>query len=259
MPKRRKRWLTSDLFAELEKGNDRAVSRAISILHDNRSRRRTLKPLLASTPRFSHRVGFTGAGASGKSTLIGGLSRQWGTEGKCTGILAIDPTDQDTGGAQLGDRTRMNENYLEPWFFLRSLATRNDKRGLVKRLDEMLLVFDAAKKDFAIVETIGAAQDAVAIRKFVDTLVLVLIPTGDAVTYGKAGLTDLADIFVVNHADFPGAQRSADELRSHINLFRKGGGWKPPVLLTQAQKRQGIAELAQAITKHGDYLRSQQP
>lgn len=254
MPKRKKRVTTLDLLEAIERGEDRAVSQAISILHDNRPQRRALKPLLAQTPRFSHRIGITGPAAGGKSTLIGALSRQWGNDGKCTGILAIDPTDHATGGAQLGDRTRMTDNYLEPWFFLRSLATRNDTRGLVKRLDELLLVFDAAKKDFAVVETIGAAQDAVAIRQYVDTLVLVLIPTGDAVTYGKAGLTDRADIFVVNYSDFPGAQRSADELRSHINLFRKKDSWKPPVLLTNAHQRQGIDGLAEAIEKHRIHL-----
>lgn len=254
MPPRRKRLTTRDLIARIAQEDDRAVSRALSIIHDNRPQRPALLKELRKRPRHAHRIGVTGAQGVGKSTLITALTRYWGAGGKSSGVLAIDPTDPKTGGAQLGDRHAMISNFLEPWFFCRSLATRGEENGIVKRLDEMLLVFDTAKKDIAIVETIGAAQNDVVIRNYVDTLILVLVPTGNALTYEKAGLVDVADIFLCNRANSPGAQQSIEALRSVINLYRGKEEWKPLVIPVSPFAQEDIAKVADAIKHHYAHL-----
>lgn len=242
-------------FEAILRGEDRAVARAISILENDLPQTTELLQFLETVPKRAHRIGITGPQASGKSTLLGCFGEKWLAEGKKVGVVAIDPSSYKTGGAFLGDRPRMPKNIIMAKnFFFRSMATRGNEHGLVDRLDSLLDVFDAAGKDIIAVETIGASQNEIAIRRYVATLVLVLLPTGDSVTYDKAGLMEAADIFVLNYGDLPTADSSFRQLCESLHTHEKSGEWNTPAFRTVAINNAGVQEVTAALQAHHDFL-----
>lgn len=249
--------MTAISFDAILRGEDRAVAKAISAIENDSPEAPELLEFLAHVPKRAHRIGFTGPQASGKSTLIGCITGQWLAEGKNIGIIAIDPSSHKSGGAFLGDRVRMPQRHIGEKFFFRSMATRGNEHGIVNWLDAIMDVLDAAGKNIIAVETIGTSQNEIAVRQYVGTLVVVLLPTGDEITYSKAGLMEAGDIFVLNYGDLPTADSSFRQLREVLNTQEKSGGWEAPGLCTIAARNEGIQEVVTAIQAHHDFLKRQ--
>lgn len=188
-------------------------------------------------------VGITGPPGAGKSTLVSALAAALRAQGKTLAILAVDPSSRKTGGAILGDRIRMQQHHGDPGIFIRSMATRGLTGGLARATADMARLMDAAGKDYVIVETVGVGQDEVEVAEMADVTVVMLVPgMGDDVQAVKAGIMEIADLFVVNKADQPGADRVVRELSE--------SGWTAPVLRTVATEGKGIEELVAAIERH---------
>jgi len=247
---------TKDPLAEsVAAGRYRALGQAISLVesHDERASR-----LLAELyPRTGHAriLGITGSPGAGKSTLVAAMTRHYRKQGKRVGIIAVDPTSPFTGGAILGDRIRMADLYTDRGVFIRSMATRGFLGGLAKATNDVVDILDAAGFDLVLVETVGVGQDEVEVVRTVQTNLVVLVPgMGDDIQAIKAGIMEIGDIFVVNKADRPGADKTVTEVTMMMSLVEEHGDWVPPIVKTVASKREGIAELDEAIVKHYDYL-----
>ncbi|AQV98440.1 kinase [Cupriavidus necator] len=203
----------------------------------------------------ARRIGMTGAPGAGKSTLLGHLAMARASKGRL-GVLAVDPSSPRSGGAILGDRIRMDELGTSPELYIRSLGSRGTSDGLADNLPEMLDAMDDFGFAEVLLETVGVGQTEYAARAQVDTLVLLLLPdSGDMVQAMKAGIMEMADIFVVNKADLPGAQRMATDIRRIGALTRHApGAWVPPVLLTAASRPASVSALSDAIDQHQAWL-----
>ena len=203
----------------------------------------------------ARRIGLTGAPGAGKSTLAGYLARHR-APGRRLGILAIDPSSPRTGGAILGDRIRMDELQGMSELYIRSIGSRSTADGLSDNLPEMLDLMDEFGFDEVLLETVGVGQVEYAARAQVDTLVLLLLPeSGDVVQAMKAGIMEMADIFVINKADLPGAQKMAADIKRIASLARhEEGAWRPSVLLVSSSKPESIAELSDEIERHHAWL-----
>ncbi len=236
-------------------GERRAIGRAISMVEDGGSDLEALSAgIYARTGRAST-VGLTGAPGVGKSTLATGLVRLERATGRSVAVLAIDPTSPYTGGALLGDRVRMQEHATDPGVFIRSMATRGHLGGMALAAPEAVRVLDAAGYEEIVVETVGVGQAEVDVAAATDTAVVVLAPgMGDAVQMAKAGILEIADVFVVNKADRDGAGDVVRELRQMLHLGA-ARAWDPPILRTTAGTGDGIDELGAAITEHRGFLR----
>jgi LAO/AO transport system kinase len=284
--------VTDELVAGVLAGQRRAVARAISLVenasaaHEETEARKVLAALFPHTGR-AHIVGVTGPPGSGKSTLVNALTlyfRQGGSDqpAKTVGIVAVDPTSPFSGGAILGDRIRMRDLSGDPGIFIRSMASRGNLGGLAWATSDAVKVLDAAGFDLVIVETVGAGQAEVDIARTAHTTLVVEVPgLGDDVQAIKAGILEIADVFVVNKADLEGADHAVMALRMMLDL-NSGGvhavmhhgrlmqvaeqttpskkaqksakAWRPPIHKTVATRREGIKELAQAIVSHQTYL-----
>jgi LAO/AO transport system kinase len=208
---------------------------------------------LADAPGRAHRVGITGPPGAGKSTLTGALIRYWRDLGRSVAVVAVDPSSPRTGGALLGDRIRMESVALDPGVFIRSMATRGALGGLARGTRAVSDVLDAAGFDIVIVETVGVGQTELDVVSATDTTVLVLVPeSGDGIQALKSGLMEVADVFAVNKADRPDADRMVGEIRLALKLgdHRSHESWVPPVVSTVATSAQGIEELAREIGRH---------
>lgn len=201
---------------------------------------------------FARRIGLTGAPGAGKSSLIGHLVRQRLASGQRLGVLAVDPSSPRTGGAILGDRVRMDDLVDDERLYIRSLGSRRTGDGLADNLPEMLDLMDTFDFDEVLLETVGVGQAEHAVRAQVDTVVLVLLPdSGDAVQAMKAGIMEMADIFVVHKCDLPGAQRAATDLRRVAALQPPAAqDWVSPILLTSCEQPDSLAALSSAIDQH---------
>ena len=196
-------------------------------------------------------LGITGPPGAGKSTLVDALVRAIRREGKTVGILAVDPSSRISGGAILGDRIRMQAHHADAGVFIRSMATRGSMGGVARATADLALLLDAARRDYVIIETVGVGQDEVEIAGVADLTVLVLVPgMGDDVQAIKAGIMEIADIFVINKADHPGAERVEQEIHGVLSLRNRADGWMPPVLRTVATEGSGVEELLDAIRKY---------
>lgn len=216
---------------------------------------RTLKTLYRHTGRATI-LGITGAPGAGKSTLVDRVTEHLRQEGKSVGIVAIDPTSPFSGGAILGDRIRMQKHALDEGVFIKSLATRGHLGGLSKSTIDIVNVMDAMGKDVVIIETVGVGQDEVEIVKVAHTnLVLVVPGMGDDIQAMKAGILEIADIFVVNKSDREGADKTRRELETMVgmNTYREGE-WAPPVMAAVAQTGAGISELLSEVEKHREFI-----
>ena len=203
----------------------------------------------------SYVIGITGAPGTGKSTLTDRLTTHYRQQGFSVGVLAVDPTSPFTGGAFLGDRIRMQKHYLDAGVFIRSMATRGTSGGLTRMTKSAVRIMDAAGFDVILLETVGVGQTEVEVMQVADSIVVVLVPEGgDAIQTLKAGLIEIADIFVINKADRDGASRLATSLEATLHLAAQQPAWRPPVLQTQANAGQGIDILEQTIARHREDL-----
>jgi LAO/AO transport system kinase len=274
----------SSLFSRFREGKVLALARAISTVEDERAGFQDLLHAIMSVGPTARRVGFTGPPGAGKSSLVAAAAATFREREERVGVVAVDPTSPYSGGALLGDRIRMNELATDPGIFIRSMATRGSLGGLATTSKEVIDLVDAFGFDHVLVETVGVGQSELEITAAADTVVVVLVPeSGDGIQAMKAGLMEIADIFVVNKADRPGAARLVKEIRQAMHL-RAGrglagipahhgvdlaklakreetedapvpdGGWQIPVLSTVAQDGQGVPELLEAIAAHRTWL-----
>jgi LAO/AO transport system kinase len=233
---------------QIRGGDVLSISRALTAIEDRAPEAEDLlRELFPGTGR-AYRVGITGAPGTGKSTLVDRLAGHYRREHLQVGILAVDPSSPFTGGAILGDRVRMQGHAQDEGVFIRSMATRGFLGGLAQATADAALLLDAAGKDFVLVETVGVGQGEVDIVRLADCTVVVLIPgMGDDVQNLKAGVMEIGDVFVLNKADRPGAERFEQQLRAILGLVPERDGWRPPVVRTIATENAGIRELAAAI------------
>jgi LAO/AO transport system kinase len=241
----------SSLSGRVLAGDPRAVARAISLIEDESALgAEVIRRVFGHTGR-AYLVGITGAPGSGKSTLVDRLIGELRQAGKSVGVVAVDPTSPFTGGAILGDRVRMQSHVSDAAVFIRSMATRGNLGGLSRASSDAALVLDAAGKDIVLIETVGVGQDEVDIVRTADISIVTLVPgTGDEVQALKAGIMEIADIFVVNKADRDGADRTAASVDAMLSLESYAEGrWRPPVVKTEATTGKGVPELVGEIER----------
>jgi LAO/AO transport system kinase len=273
---------TDDIATALERGDTAALARAISLVENQRD---GFEDLLASVHArlgngTSRRIGVTGPPGAGKSTLLAQLVQRYRAANLRVAVIAVDPTSPYTGGALLGDRIRMDSVSVDPGVFIRSMATRGSQGGLATTTAEVADVLEAFGFDRVIIETVGVGQTELDVARAADTTVLVLVPeSGDGIQALKAGVMEIADVFVVNKGDRPGADKLRQEIQVMLgirrgNAFRhitphhhptakadgrhdgKADGWEPPVVTTVAVKGEGVDDLLQALERHHAWLES---
>jgi LAO/AO transport system kinase len=243
------------LVSRIRAGELRALSRAISTV-ENRTREST-ELLKALFPYSGNAllIGMTGAPGAGKSTLVDQMAREYRKQCKTIGIVAVDPTSPFSGGAILGDRIRMQSHHADKGIYIRSMATRGSLGGLASTTADVATVLDASGRDMVMIETVGVGQDEVDIVRLADVTIVVLVPgMGDDVQTIKAGIMEIADIFVINKSDREGSERVEREIRAMQSLAVRHDNWIPPIVKTVACEGTGIKELLAAIEKYREYL-----
>ena len=245
------------LVSAAQSGDPRALGRLISLAENGSPHLRGVATLIAPRTGQARVIGLTGAPGVGKSTITGALVRAYRDRGLRVGVLAVDPTSPFTGGALLGDRVRMQDHATDSGVFIRSMASRGHLGGLSWAAPQALRILEAAGFDVVMIETVGVGQAEVAIASLADsTLVIVAPGMGDSVQAAKAGILEIADIFVVNKSDRPGAQEAIRDLRTMLAMARYDeGGWKPPIVATTAMSGEGIDDLVGRLDAHGEWLR----
>ncbi|MFC5996610.1 methylmalonyl Co-A mutase-associated GTPase MeaB [Pseudonocardia hispaniensis] len=248
-----------DLVARARRGEARAVARLISMVENASPQLREVAAALAPYTGRAQVVGLTGAPGVGKSTSTSALVAALRRQHKRVGVLAVDPSSPFSGGALLGDRVRMGEHATDDGVFIRSMATRGQLGGLAWSTPQALRVLDAAGCDVVLVETVGVGQSEVDVVSLADTTIVLLAPgMGDGVQAAKAGILEIADIFVVNKADRDGAAQTARDLRYMVSLGdrRNGDGdiWTPPIVRTVASRGEGVDEVVAAVDAHRAWL-----
>ena len=239
----------------LRSGDPRALARAISAVENHAPE--WIELLKELFPHTGHAltIGLTGSPGAGKSTLVDQLAKLYRKEDKRIGIIAVDPTSPYTGGAILGDRIRMQDHFSDPGIYIRSMATRGSLGGLARATADVSLVLDAAGRDIVMIETVGVGQDEVDIVRVADITIVILVPgMGDDVQTIKAGIMEIADIFVINKSDHEGSERVEKEIRALQSLAARQDGWVPPVVKTVATNSAGVQELAETIRKYQEFL-----
>jgi GTPase len=237
------------LIKEIRRGNARAIAKAISLAENDPVVAQKLMRQVFARRKDAVVLGVTGAPGTGKSTLVDQLIGRLRSQGRKIGIVAVDPSSPFSGGAILGDRIRMMRHSADANVFIRSMATRGHLGGLAKATGEAIAIFEAAGKDFVLVETVGVGQDEVEVVKLADLVLVVLTPdAGDEIQTFKAGIMEIADIFVINKADHPGSEKMERQLRAMLDLGLADRD-KPPVVKTVATKGKGIDEVISEVSR----------
>ena len=245
----------AELITRMRQGDVRALARAVSLVENDAPSARQILSCCFPYSGSAVRIGVTGSPGAGKSTLVDGLVRRYRAQPVTVGVVAVDPTSPYTGGAILGDRIRMQEHDSDPGFYMRSMATRGSLGGLARTSADVAVVIEAKGKDRLLLETVGVGQDEIDIVRLADVTIVVLVPgMGDDVQSIKAGIMEIADIFVVNKSDRDGADRLEKEVRAMQSLASHHGSWIPPVVRTIASKGAGIEELVQAVEQFWSWL-----
>ena len=237
-------------------GDPRALARAITTVENRRPESAALLKALFPFSGRARLIGLTGSPGSGKSTLVDQLAKQYRKQGRTLGIIAVDPTSPFSGGAILGDRIRMLGHHGDSGIYIRSMATRGSLGGLARTTADVATVLDASGKDLVLIETVGVGQDEVDIVRLADITLVVLVPgMGDDVQSIKAGIMEIADIFIINKSDREGAERVEREVRAMQSLARRSDNWVPPIVKTVASEGIGITDLAGAIADYDAFMR----
>ncbi|CUS85389.1 LAO/AO transport system kinase [Candidatus Kryptonium thompsonii] len=244
-----------EFVQKITDGNFKAISKAISLVENEHDEAKELLKKIYKYTGKAYKVGITGPPGAGKSTLVFQLTKLLRNEGKKVGIIAVDPTSPLTGGSLLGDRVRMSELALDDGVFIRSMATRGSLGGLSKKAIEAGDILDAAGFDYVIFETVGVGQSELDIVKAADTVVVVLVPeSGDSIQAMKAGLMEIADIFVLNKSDREGADIAANAIKSVLSFRMRKDEWEVEVIKTIGNAGFGVDTLLNQIKKHRDFL-----
>lgn len=234
--------------AQILGGDVRALARAASAIENRRPEALALMQELFPRTGRAVLIGVTGPPGAGKSTLVDQLARALRDQGRTVGILAVDPTSPFSGGAILGDRIRMQQHHADAGVFIRSMASRGTLGGLAAATTDLALLLDAAGKDVVLIETVGVGQDEVEVARLADLTILVLVPgMGDDVQSMKAGIMEIADIFVINKADRPGADTLEREVQAMLGLAAQTEDWRPPILKVVATEGTGIGAVLGAV------------
>ncbi|MDQ3732652.1 MAG: methylmalonyl Co-A mutase-associated GTPase MeaB [Actinomycetota bacterium] len=248
----------ADLVGRARNGEARAVARLISLVEDVSPKLREVSAALVPHVGHAQIIGLTGPPGVGKSTTTTALVAALRAAGKRVGVLAVDPSSPFSGGALLGDRVRMQDHALDPDVFIRSMASRGHLGGLAWATPQALRVLDGAGCDVVLIETVGVGQAEVEIAQLADSTMVLLAPgMGDGIQAAKAGILEVADLYVVNKADRDGAQQTVRDLRYMLSLggrHSEAGAWRPPILSTVATKGEGVAEVVAALDKHRAWL-----
>ncbi|SDH46302.1 LAO/AO transport system kinase [Actinokineospora alba] len=248
----------ADLVDRARRREPRAVARLISLVEDASPQLREAAAALAPHGGRAQVIGLTGSPGVGKSTTTSALVAAYRALGKRVGVLAIDPSSPFSGGALLGDRIRMQEHATDPDVFIRSMATRGHLGGMAWATPQALRVLDAAGFDVVLIETVGVGQSEVEVVALADTTIVLLAPgMGDGIQAAKAGILEIADVFVVNKADRDGADTTVRELKYMISLGRReirGASWRQPIVKTVAARLEGIADVVEAIDTHRTWM-----
>jgi LAO/AO transport system kinase len=247
-----------ELVDRLQSGDIRALAKLITLVEEEPRTARMVIDAIGnvSSEKQSHVVGIAGAPGIGKSTLIDKLAEEFRRRNRTVGILAVDPTSPFTGGAVLGDRSRMNRLSSDEGIYIRSMGTRGELGGLSRAARDAIKILKASQKDVILVETTGVGQNEVEIINAVHTVVVLMMPgLGDDVQLIESGMPEIGDVFVLNKSDMPGADYTMAEIKSIISLRSPNQkGWMPPVIKTVGLSGQGASELADAIDRHKAYL-----
>lgn len=248
--------MLNDLLERFQKKERRALAKVISLIeNDSPLKEEVLKSNYFAAGR-ARIIGFTGSPGAGKSSLIDHLVDVIRSKGQSVGVIAVDPTSPFSGGALLGDRIRMQKHGLDQGVYIRSMGTRGNLGGLARSTKDVVKILDAFGYDWIIVETVGVGQAEVDIMNVAHTTVLVMTPnTGDGIQTIKAGIMEIADLFVVNKSDLPGSDRLLIEIETMLNMKTTEMKWRPPVVMTSAFRETGMDDLLDAIETHGEYLR----
>jgi LAO/AO transport system ATPase len=246
-----------ELVTLFRKGDTRALAKLITMCEESEEQARRIIDMLGKdAQRKAHIVGFAGAPGIGKSTLINRVIEEYRRRDLSIGVLAVDPTSPYTGGAVLGDRSRMNRHSVDPKVYIRSMGTRGQLGGLSRATRDAIRLLRAYGKDVIIVETTGTGQNEVDVAKVSHTVVVVMMPNlGDTVQFIEAGPVEVADVFALNKSDLAGADATMAELRSMVQLRFASKPWAPPIVKTVGTTGEGVQELVDWIVRHYEYLR----
>ncbi len=244
------------LVAAARSGDPRSLARLVTLVENGSPELRPVMRAIAPYTGNARVIGLTGSPGVGKSTVTGRLVRAYRAAGQRVGVLAVDPTSPFSGGALLGDRVRMQDHATDSGVFIRSMASRGHLGGLSWSAPQALRILDAAGFDVICVETVGVGQAEVEVAGLADTTLVVLAPgLGDSIQTAKAGILEIADVFVVNKSDRPGASDVSRDLRSMLAMAAyEPGGWRPPIVLTSASDGTGIEELVERVAEHWEWL-----